>query len=211
MLRSRNLRSGDAGRARRLRIAFHALHLPGEPVTATRNRRNRRGPQQLAQRPDLHLQVVFLDDQARPDGVEQLVFRDDPLAPLDQSHQHVESTRTERGSASPDQELTRRRVDDGAVEFESCGRRAFRLFWHRAPLGAEALSVLQGHVVAKGVNDDPAMRRDSSLGAIFWPSEGTARSMWLTSLTGDSRCLCRHRPVASSERMSLLKGCSGTR
>jgi len=40
--------------------------------------------------PRSHLQVVFLDDQAGPDQIEQLVLAHDPVAAFDQREQHIE-------------------------------------------------------------------------------------------------------------------------
>ena len=63
------------------------------------------GPEQLAQRADLHLQVVLLDHHARPHQVEQLGLGDEPVAPLDQRQQHIEGARTNARGAAFDQQL----------------------------------------------------------------------------------------------------------
>ena len=67
-----------------------------EPVATSRNRRQRARPQQLAQRRDLHLQVVLLDHQARPDERQQLVLRYQPARTRDQHHQQIERPRAQR-------------------------------------------------------------------------------------------------------------------
>ena len=55
-----------------------------ELVAAPGDRRDHVGAEQLAQRRDLHLQVVLLDHQVRPHHFEQLVLAHHPVAPLDQ-------------------------------------------------------------------------------------------------------------------------------
>ena len=67
-----------------------------QPVAAAGDGGNGQRPQHLAQRRDLHRQVVLLDHQAGPGQVQQLVLGDHPVAPLDQRQQHVESPRTQR-------------------------------------------------------------------------------------------------------------------
>ena len=69
-----------------------------ESIAAPRNRGDRLRSEQLAQRADLHLQVVLLHHHARPDDVEQLVLGHQPIAPLVQRLQHVERARTELGA-----------------------------------------------------------------------------------------------------------------
>ena len=58
---------------------------------------NRLRPQHLPQCADLHLQIVLFDHETGPDEVEQLVLRDQPIAPLDERQQHVERPRAEWG------------------------------------------------------------------------------------------------------------------
>ena len=53
----------------------------------------------------MHVQVVFLDDEARPDGVEQLCLVNDALAPLDQREQQVERPPTQSRRSPVDQHL----------------------------------------------------------------------------------------------------------
>jgi len=62
----------------------------GEPIPPAGNGRDRVRPEQLAQRRDLHLQVVLLDDELRPDDVQQFVLRDHAIASLDERQQQVE-------------------------------------------------------------------------------------------------------------------------
>jgi hypothetical protein len=53
----------------------------------------------------LHLQVVFLDDEARPDGIEQFRLVDNALAPLDQRQQQVERPCAQSRRCPVDQHL----------------------------------------------------------------------------------------------------------
>jgi hypothetical protein len=53
----------------------------------------------------VHLQVVFLDDQTRPDHVQQLVLADDPITPFDQRQEHVEGASAQPGRDSVDEQL----------------------------------------------------------------------------------------------------------
>jgi hypothetical protein len=66
------------------------VHLNLEPITVTRHSGDHALPQQLAQRGDLHLQVVLLHHQPGPDEVEQFVLGDDTAATLDERDQEVE-------------------------------------------------------------------------------------------------------------------------
>ena len=67
-----------------------------EPVAASRDCRYRVVTEQLAQRRDVDLQVVLLDDQLRPHAVEQRVLRHEPSRVLDQRDEQVERTRAQR-------------------------------------------------------------------------------------------------------------------
>jgi hypothetical protein len=49
----------------------------------------------LAQRPNLALQPVFLDDPARPDPAQQLILTEDSPRRLEQRHQQVEGAAAE--------------------------------------------------------------------------------------------------------------------
>ena len=93
-----------------------AVERGGEPVPAPGDRRDGLRAEQLAQRADLHLQVVLLDHQPRPDRLEQLVLGDEPLAPLDQREQQVERARAQRRRLLVDQELPRRGTELEATE-----------------------------------------------------------------------------------------------
>ena len=64
-------------------------------------------PQQFAQRRDLHLQVVFLNDQPGPDQIEQLVLAHDPIAALDQRQQHIEGASAQFGGHPVHEQLSR--------------------------------------------------------------------------------------------------------
>jgi hypothetical protein len=56
---------------------------------ALQYRGDREVPEQLAPGDDLHLQIVFLDDKARPYGVEEVSLAEDPVAVLNQRMQHI--------------------------------------------------------------------------------------------------------------------------
>ena len=45
----------------------------------------------------MHLQVVFLDDQARPHYVEKLLLGHHAMAPCDKRHEQIESAAAELG------------------------------------------------------------------------------------------------------------------
>jgi len=77
----------------------------GELIAAPRNGRDRGRSEQLAQRADLHLQVVLLDHHAGPHDFEQLVLGHQPIAPLVQRLQHVERARAELGRPAIDPQL----------------------------------------------------------------------------------------------------------
>jgi hypothetical protein len=51
------------------------------------------------------LQIVLLDHQARPHGVEQFVLGDDSVAAFHQRQQQVESARTQTDWAAVNQQL----------------------------------------------------------------------------------------------------------
>ena len=85
----------------------------GEAVAAAGDGRDRVGTEQLAQRRDLHLEVVLLDDEPRPDQVEQLALGDDAVAALEQREQQVERARAERRRLAGDRQLA---LGDGELE-----------------------------------------------------------------------------------------------
>ena len=78
-----------------------------------------RRPQQLAQRRDLHLQVVFLDHEARPDRVEQLVLGHELTARADQHDQQVEA----RAPSVAGWPSARSAVPPAAIRIGQSGRR----------------------------------------------------------------------------------------
>ena len=62
-------------------------------------------PEDLAQRRDLHLQVVLLDDESRPHRREQFVLGDERAGAVDERDEQIERARTERdGRAVSEQE-----------------------------------------------------------------------------------------------------------
>ena len=106
MCRGRGVRGG--GYARRDRL--HEL------VAASGHRRDGVGAEQLAQAAHLHLQVVLLDHESRPDRVEQLRLFHHPVASLHQRDQQVERARAERHRRAVDQHLPLGGPDFAAVE-----------------------------------------------------------------------------------------------
>jgi hypothetical protein len=71
--------------------------LPGELVAASANRADQVAIRSdgVAQRRDVGLQVVLLDDPVRPDAVHQRGLADDSPLPLDKRHQHIEAAPAE--------------------------------------------------------------------------------------------------------------------
>ena len=82
-----------------------AIGLGDEAVAARRNGRDRSDAEELAQRTDLHLEIVLVDDEACPDLADQLILGHDTVAMLEQHEQHVECPRTDRCRATVDQQL----------------------------------------------------------------------------------------------------------
>jgi hypothetical protein len=70
-----------------------AIEHGSEAIAAPRDRGDRLRPEGFAQAADLHLQIVLRDHQAGPDGVEQFVLGNDPVAAFHQRQQQVESAR----------------------------------------------------------------------------------------------------------------------
>ena len=89
-----------------------------EAIAASRYRRDGLRPEHLAQRADLHLQVVFLDDDAGPDHVQQLGLGDEAIAAFDQCMQNVEGTRAQRHGLPVDEQLAGGRTELEAAEPE---------------------------------------------------------------------------------------------
>ena len=77
-----------------------------EAGTRAGDGRNGVRSEQLAQAAHLHLQVVFLDDEAWPDRFEEFRLVDDTVAPLDQRDQQVESPCAERRRGPVNQQLS---------------------------------------------------------------------------------------------------------
>jgi len=86
-----------------------------EAIAASRDRRDHALAEQLAQGADIHLEVAFLDHEARPHDVEQFVLGDRAVAPLDERHQHVE-----RAGAELDRLARVRNEPLFRIEFEAC-------------------------------------------------------------------------------------------
>jgi hypothetical protein len=81
-------------------------YLQSEPVPASRNCRDRAGPEKLSQRADLHLQIIALDHEAWPHRVKKLVLPDRAITPLDQRHQQVERMGSQRYGVTIDEKLS---------------------------------------------------------------------------------------------------------
>jgi hypothetical protein len=75
-------------------------HRQREPVAAAGARRDRAGAERLAQRGDLHLQVVLLDDDVGPHLGDQVVLGDELAGARDQRAQHVERAAAQRDGPS---------------------------------------------------------------------------------------------------------------
>ena len=86
-----------------LRAAGHGQH---ELVTSPRHIDQRVGAKQLAQGRYLNAEIVFCDHQPGPDAVNQLIFRDDPVAVFHQALQQVKRARTEIDQSTFSQHLT---------------------------------------------------------------------------------------------------------
>jgi hypothetical protein len=69
------------------------FELQDEPVATARNGNDRVLAEDLAQGRDLHLQVVLLDDELRPNTGQQLILADEFTRALDQRHQQLERSR----------------------------------------------------------------------------------------------------------------------
>src|ERR1700681_4519241 len=72
------------------RIDDFAREFQRKAVALSRNRGNCGWPQDLAQGRDLHLQVVLLDDQVRPNQAEQFLLRYQMTRALNQRDEYVE-------------------------------------------------------------------------------------------------------------------------
>src|SRR5215831_14774110 len=77
----------------------------------------------LAQGLYLGVQIIVLDDPARPDAANQLVFADDGPVGLDQRHKDIESTPAERQRPTVDEKFAVPRRDPEPAELEA--RRSF--------------------------------------------------------------------------------------
>ncbi len=101
------------GRPRRRQVPAGApprLHRQGESVAAPGDRGDRVRPDHPPQRPDLHLEVVGLDHEARPDPIEQLVARQRALGLDGQHRKQVEGAAAQPGRRTVDQQPAPRRL-----------------------------------------------------------------------------------------------------
>ncbi len=111
--RRHRLRRAGSGSDHRRAVV---VEVGDELVAAARDRRDRLRPQQLAQRRDLHLQVVLLDHQPGPHGVEQFVLGDDAIAAPHQHQQHVDRACAELRRFAVDVQQPPRRIELEAAE-----------------------------------------------------------------------------------------------
>jgi hypothetical protein len=68
---------------------------------------------------DLRVQIILLDDPARPDAADQLVFADDGPVGLDQHHEHIESTPAELYRPAVGENFAALRQDPETTELEA--------------------------------------------------------------------------------------------
>jgi hypothetical protein len=88
---------GDASLdARRSGIGVDRRDGQVESVAAPGDGREGALAEDLAQRGDLHLHVVLLDDQSRPHGGEELVLRNERARAVDERDQQIERARPQR-------------------------------------------------------------------------------------------------------------------
>jgi hypothetical protein len=73
--------------------------------------------ERLSQRHDLHGQVVILDDPARPDAVDQFLFRDQQSAALDQRQQKVKGARAQLDRLAVREQFALAHQDTKPAEF----------------------------------------------------------------------------------------------
>ncbi|HTW51375.1 MAG TPA: hypothetical protein VME45_05710 [Stellaceae bacterium] len=132
----------------------------GELISAPGHRADQLavGAQRSAQRRDLGLQRVFLDDPVGPDARHQRVLGDDGAASLEQRQQHVKGAATElQRPAVGEQFAALRRQEETP---ESCGRRWFGNRIHRSPSQTDfafATIRLQKKNVANNLRRQPAI------------------------------------------------------
>src|SRR3989442_15312937 len=91
------------------------------------------GAEHLAQRGDLGLEVVLLDDPVGPDAAHQLVLADDGGPGVDEGEERGEGTTTELDQRAVDEELAAIPHDLEAAERQDRGRAAL-------PAHSEALN-----------------------------------------------------------------------
>ena len=94
----------DRGRVRSWRIGGLGQRRR-EAVAEARHGADGARPEQLAQRGDLHREVVLLHHPAGPHTLQQLFLAHHAVALFDQAHQHVEGARTQRHRLAVRQDL----------------------------------------------------------------------------------------------------------
>jgi hypothetical protein len=92
------------------------VQVRGEAIPEARYRADDLRSEQLAQRADLYLKVVFLDHQPGPDEIQQLGLAHQPIAPGDKRQQHLERPRPQRCRLPVHQHLAGRRANLGIAK-----------------------------------------------------------------------------------------------
>jgi hypothetical protein len=126
------LRRGHARNCRLVRAPRQHADLAGKLVAASGDRADQipLRPEGGAQRRDLGLQIVFLDDPVGPHARHQRVLADDLAARLDQRHQHIEGAPAELDRLAVSDELAAVRHHPETPERDT--RRCFGGAFHRS-------------------------------------------------------------------------------
>ncbi|HZT54731.1 MAG TPA: hypothetical protein VFA35_00785, partial [Burkholderiaceae bacterium] len=112
-------RRGPVGLGRCRTLARHR-----EAIAPPGNGGDRLRPEQLAQGGDLHLQVVFLDDEARPRQIEELLLGDQLAGAFGERHEHVERACADRDRSAADNEAALHGLQHEGIEAEVVGGHA---------------------------------------------------------------------------------------
>jgi hypothetical protein len=117
-----------------LRVSGYGADFAGELVTASGH-----GTDQIAirtesgaQRRNLPLEIIFLDDPIGPHARHQRILRNHCATRLDQRHQHVEGATAELDRPAIGEQLAAMREKEETPERDA--RRCFRNGMHRPPL-----------------------------------------------------------------------------
>src|SRR5262249_54334898 len=140
------------------------------------------GAQRLAQRGNLGLKIVLLDDPVRPDSAHQQLLVDDRAAGVDQGEQRVKGAAAQRDGLAVGEKLSAMRHDLEAAELQDRERLALAV--HRRPLYRALSGVFRA--IQERATPTPAHAASSkrfrprqgvlSLGCVPWPLRGIAAS-----------------------------------